>query len=173
MASILVTYATRYGSTREVAEEVAKRVRAHGQAVDVQSVDEVDSLEGFDAVVLGSGLYVGGMLKDAYTFLNRHQAILETLPVAVFVLGPLTGDQVRDDHHKQLDDALAKVAWLKPVAAEEFVGKYDPAHLRFTDKLASVLPVSPLYHETAHDERDWAAIDGWADHLTDDLHVQV
>jgi len=171
MASILVTYASRYGSTREVAEEVAKRLRQHGQAVDVRTVDEVDSLDGFDAVVLGSGLYVGGMLKDAYRFLKRHQSTLETLPVAVFVLGPLTADQVREDHHKQLDDAIAKMGWLKPVAAEEFVGKYDPAHLRFTDKLAAVLPVSPLYHETAHDERDWAVIDGWADHLPDELHV--
>lgn len=171
MSSILVTYATRYGSTAEIAEEIAKRLRDHGETVSVMPADEVSSLDGFDAVVLGSGLYIGKMLKDAYRFLDHHRPKLESLPVALFVDGPMTREQAVEDNGKQLQDALEKVPWLKPMAAEEFVGKYDPAKLRFGDKIAAILPASPLYHAPATDERDWTAIDAWADALPAELHV--
>lgn len=51
---------------------------------------------------------------------------------------------------------------LRPVASEMFVGKYDPAVLRGVDKLLTKLKASPLYGVTAHDDRDWQALDGWA-----------
>ena len=62
----------------------------------------------------------------------------------------------------ELDGALAKLGWLHPVAAEMFVGKFDPAHLRLADKLLTALPASPLHGIGAHDDRDWSAIRAWA-----------
>ena len=58
-ASVLVAYATRYGSTQEVAEAVATMLRVRGLEVDIQPMREVRTLEGYRAVVLGTPLYMG------------------------------------------------------------------------------------------------------------------
>ena len=55
---ILVTYATRYGSTQEVAEKVAATLRESGLAVDVQPAKQVRTLDGYRAVVVGAPLYM-------------------------------------------------------------------------------------------------------------------
>jgi menaquinone-dependent protoporphyrinogen oxidase len=168
--SILVAYATRYGSTQEVAERVAATLREHGLTVDVKPARQVRDLEGYRAVVLGAPLYIGRWLKDAQNFLKRHQQALIERPVAMFTLGPtraeeLKAPQVRD----QLDQELAKYPWLKPITAELFGGKYDPASLRFPDSLLGILPASPLHNAPASDIRDWDAISTWANSLATKL----
>lgn len=165
MSRVLVAYATRYGSTAEVAQEVGRRLDARGFQVDVRPAAEVRTLDGFDAVVLGAPFYIGSLLKDATAFLERHRSALERLPVALFTLGPLSAEEGLDEARGQVDEALAKIGWLKPVAAEMFVGKYDPAHLRLSDKLLAALPATPLHGVGPHDDRDWSAIDAWADAL--------
>lgn len=171
--SILVAYATRYGSTGEVAEAVAARLREHGLDAEVKPAREVHSIGGFAGVVLGAPIYIGSMLKEAVAFLEQNRAALERTPVAVFTLGPLSAETAGDDPRSQLDGALAKVPWLKPAAAEIFVGKYDPSKLRLSDKLIAALPASPLHGVTAHDERDWTAIGAWADGLPAALQLET
>lgn len=162
---ILVTYTSRYGSTREVAENVAKVLSESGAAVDVRPARTIKTLQGYRAVVLGAPLYIGRWLKDAHRFLKRHQNALETLPVAIFSLGPTHGDNAIATIRPQMDGELAKYPWLKPVAAELFGGHYDPAKLRFPDTLLGKLPASPLYQAPASDLRDWDAIRTWAQSL--------
>jgi menaquinone-dependent protoporphyrinogen oxidase len=53
-SSVLVAYATRSGSTKEVAEVVAATLREHGLEVDVQPMKSVRSLAGYRTVVLGA-----------------------------------------------------------------------------------------------------------------------
>ncbi len=161
--SILVTYATRYGSTQEVAEKVAATLRENGLAVDVQPAKQVRSLAGYRAVVLGAPLYIGSWLKDAQRFLAQHQAALTALPVAVFTLGPVRVGEKPEEVRVQMDRELARYPWLKPVAVEMFGGKYDPATMHFPDTLLAVIPGSPLYKSPATDLRDWDAIRTWAD----------
>ena len=50
--TILVAYATRYGSTQQVAEEVATILRQSGLQVDVQPARQVKSVDGYRAVVV-------------------------------------------------------------------------------------------------------------------------
>ena len=169
MNSILVAYATRYGSTGEVADAVAERLRGHGLAVEVRPVKEVRAVDGYDAVVFGAPFYLGSMLKEARTFLERQRAALEGKPVALFALGPTSAADDLAEASVQLDKALAKLPWLQPVAAEMFVGKYDPAKLRFADRLVTKPPASPLHGLEAHDDRDWAAIGAWADDVSQAL----
>jgi menaquinone-dependent protoporphyrinogen oxidase len=164
-ASVLIAYATRYGSTLEVAEAIGAQLRERGLSVDVRRAREVRSLEGFDAVVLGAPLYIGSLLREARQFLKGHQAALSQMPVALFVLGPVHGGKELDDARTQFAAVLARLPWLKPVAAEVFVGKYDPVRLRFPDSLLAVLPASPLHGIPAHDGRDWPAIRAWANTL--------
>jgi len=162
---VLVAYATRYGSTREVAEAVGAVLRGHGVDAEVRSVKGVTALGGYAGVVLATPFYLGSMLKDATAFLERHRAALEVVPVALVALGPTQASDDMTEARKQLDGALTKLEWLKPVAAEMFVGKYDPARLRLLDKLIALPPASPLHGMVAHDERDWDAIQAWTDAL--------
>lgn len=162
---ILVAYATRYGSTREVAEAAGTALREQGVDADVKPAKDVTALGGYGGVMLATPFYLGSMLKDATAFLERNRAALQGLPVALLALGPVQASDDMTEARKQLDGALAKVEWLKPVAAEMFVGKYDPAHLRLLDKLIGVPPASPLHGVGAHDDRDWESIRAWAEAL--------
>ena len=156
--SVLVGYATRYGSTQEVAEAVAATLRECGLTVDLQPVREVQSLAGYGAVVLGAPLFMFHWHKDALRFLSRHRQALTERPVAIFALGPTHDPYDAEewpDARAQLDKELAKFPWLEPVALEMFGGKYDPGKLRFPIKqLAGKAP--------ATDIRDWMAIRAWA-----------
>lgn len=164
--SILVGYATRYGSTQEVAEAVAVTLREHGLEVDIQPIRKVRTLEGYRAVVLGTPIYIGSLHKDARRFLVQHREALSKRPVVVFALGPTHNDeQERQGARTQLDKEIAKFPWLTPVALEMFDGKYNPATLRFPDRLLASLPASPLHNQPASDARDWTAIHAWANNL--------
>ena len=160
---MLVAYATRYGSTAEVAEAVGERLGEQGLAVDVKPVKDVRSCDGYDAVVFGTPIYLGAMLKEGRAFLERERAALESRPIAIFALGPTSAADDLSEASKQLDKALEKLPWLTPVAATVFVGAYDPAKLGLADKLLTKLPASPLHGLGARDDRDWGAIGEWAE----------
>jgi menaquinone-dependent protoporphyrinogen oxidase len=150
--SVLVAYATKYGSTQEVAEAVGAALREHGLQAEVQLASEVRSLDGYSAVVLGAALYMGHWHKDARSFLKRHRATLSGLPVAIFALGPLTTEEKEQQGSRtQLDRELAKASWLAPVSIEVFGGVINPGKLHF-----------PFNHMPAGDARDWAAIRSWS-----------
>lgn len=160
---ILVAYATRYGSTREVAEAVATTFRDEGLQVAIKPAQQVVALNGYRAIVLGAPLYLGAWHKDALHLLARHREALQKMPTAVFALGPLHDEpKERQSARAQLEKALAGFPWLAPIASEVFCGKYDPAKLRFGDRLIAGLPASPLHDVPARDARDWTAIRTWA-----------
>lgn len=154
--SILLAYATRYGSTQEVAETITAALRQAGFEVDIQPMQEVKALDNYAAVVLGAAIYNAHWHPDAHQFLSQHQEALSQRPVAIFALGPLsTSDAAMRRSRRQLDRELEKYPWLKPVALEMFVGKLDPSKLGFFERLGS----------TASDHRDWEAIRAWANAL--------
>ena len=132
--SVLVGYATRYGSTKKVAEAVAATLRECGLEVDIQPVRDVRTAAGYSGVVLGAPLFMFRWHKDALRFLKRNRKNLTERPVAIFALGPTHDpydEQEWQDSQAQFDKALAKYSWFAPVAIELFGGKYDPAKLRF------------------------------------------
>ncbi len=162
--SILLAYATRYGSTQEVAETIAAALRQVGFEVDIQPTREVKTLDNYDAIVLGAAIYNAKWHPDAHRFLSQYQETLRQRHVVIFALGPLSNSDtaMRNSRH-QLDKELAKYPWLKPVAVEIFAGKYDPSKpgLGFFERL---LPAS--------DHRDWEAIRAWANALSAQLQHQ-
>jgi menaquinone-dependent protoporphyrinogen oxidase len=159
--SILLAYATRFGSTQEVAEAITATLREAGIEVELQAMQDVESLDGYDAIVLGAALYNTRWHQAAHQFLTKHKESLMQRPVAIFTLGPLnTSDAAKRNSRRQLDKELGKYAWLKPVALEVFAGKYDPSKpgMGFFERL---LP--------ARDYRDWEAMRAWANALPTQL----
>ncbi len=160
-SSVLVAYATRYGSTQEVAEAVAQTLRERGLAVDIQPMRQVRTLDQYHAVVLGAPLYMFHWHKDALHFLGRHRAALTQRPVAIFALGPFHADEKEfQGSREQLEKELATFPWLTPIAIAIFGGKFDPKKLSFPHNLLPALKNMP-----ASDIRDWTAIRAWASDL--------
>lgn len=168
---VLVAYASKYGSTQEVADRVGATLRSAGHQVDLAPVREVESVAGYRAAVLGSPLYIGRFLKDMKRFLSRHGAAVADHPVAFFALGPTRQDEPWDDVRRQLGQELAKYPSLAPAVVELFGGAYDPTKLRFPDSLLTKPSASPLHGLPASDLRDWAAIDAWAKSLPEILQL--
>ena len=163
---ILLAYATRYGSTQEVAEIIASTLREAGFAVDIQPMQNVKALATYDAVVLGAAIYNARWHPDAHQFLSQHQEALSQRPVVIFALGPLsTSIPARRNSRRQLEKDLERYPWLKPVAVEIFAGKYDPTKpgLSFFERLVP-----------ARDYRNWDAIRAWANALSVQLqHAEM
>ena len=167
--SILVAYATSYGSTQEVAEAIAGALRESGLSVTLQAMHDVQTVEGYSALVLGAPLYMYRWHKDARRFLAQHRAGIMTRPVAIFTLGPCKDDaQEWQEVREQLDKELAQHPWLAPIASELFGGKFDPSTLRFPMNLVPGLQKMP-----ASDIRDWAAIRAWALKLAAQLQPEL
>jgi menaquinone-dependent protoporphyrinogen oxidase len=162
--TILLAYATKYGSTLEVAEKLVEVLKSQGLNVDLQPARKVRTLEGYDAVVLGAPLLLFKWHKDAMNFLSRQHKALSQLPVAIFALGPsFKGDEGEwKGARKQLDRELVKFTWLKPAVVELFGGKFDPEKMNFFFK-------STMRDIPAGDLRDWKAIEKWGANLADIL----
>ena len=149
---ILVAYATKKGSTEEVAGEVAASLSAQGFATDLRAAKDVSALEGYAGVVLGSAIYAGRLHADARSFLHRHHARLAELPIAVFAMGPRTlGEAEVAESRTQLERALAKEPLVHPFSTAIFGGAFDPGQHHF-----------PFNRMPAADARDWNGIRAWA-----------
>ena len=147
MTRILVLYASKHGSTREVAEAVATVVRSSGLDAEVAPAASVRGpLAGWDLIVLGAPLYSGRWHRDAHRFLRRHRDELSSVPVAVFGMGPRRDEEEAWERSRaQLDRALERRPWLVPVAVAVF-GGVDPARRN---------------RPYRRDLRDWADIGNW------------
>jgi menaquinone-dependent protoporphyrinogen oxidase len=84
MSAILVVYATKNGSTREVAEAIGTVAAAEGAGIEVVPAHAVvGPVTPADLVVLGAPIYSGRWHRDAHRFLKRHRRELAGMPVAV------------------------------------------------------------------------------------------
>jgi menaquinone-dependent protoporphyrinogen oxidase len=149
---ILLAYATKHGSTQEVAEAIAETLGTSGNEVDVRAAADVCDLDGYDGVILGGSLYIGRWHRDAIGFLEHHRQALATIPIAIYAMGPQTLDEAAvAGARSELDKAIAKVPDISPAAVAIFGGVVDPSKLRF-----------PFSRMPASDARDWDAIAAWA-----------
>ena len=156
---VLVAYASKYGATAEIAEAVGKGLRDAGLTVDVTAVGDVGSIDGHDAVVLGSGLYMGRWLKDGARFLKRNEATLATKKVWIFSSGPTEeGDPEEAVEGWGFPKGLQPIAdRIKPVEIKVFGGAADADKLRGFDRWVMKQVKAPM-----GDFRDWDAIAAWA-----------
>jgi len=167
MTQVLVAYATKYGSTQEIAGFVAAALREDGVDVDFRPARDVSSLDGYSSVVLGAALYNHKWHGDAVRFVSRHRTELTRLPVAVFAVGPVNNNpQEFDSAREQIERVLSRWEWLSPASLAVFGGRFDPARLHFPGA-AWMLQKVP-----ASDIIDPAAIGAWAHSLSEALALR-
>ena len=166
MAHILIAYATKKGSTAEIAQAIGKELTSAGHAVDVKELGTVTSLAGYQAMVIGGPMYMGKMIGDVGKFVRHHYKALVRMPVAGFIvsLAPVSKDPEQvENAQKTLQAALSP---LQPVARGVFAGRLDPEKLSWLQNWMIKQVKSPV-----GDFRDWTAIAAWARELPGKLDV--
>jgi menaquinone-dependent protoporphyrinogen oxidase len=152
---ILVTAASRHGSTREIAAAIAEALVQRGHEAEACPIEGA-APEGYDAVVLGSAVYTGRWLKPARAFAERHAAELAARPVWLFSSGPL-GPPEHLVPEGEAVDVAALMETTRARGRRVFAGRLHKPDLGFGER-AMVAAV----HAPEGDFRDWAAIDAWA-----------
>jgi menaquinone-dependent protoporphyrinogen oxidase len=157
-AKILVAYATRTGSTAEIADAIGKKLAEGGAWVDVMPVEKVQSPEGYSAVVLGSAVRAGNILPEMNDFVHNHKDELREMPVAYFAVCMV----LRENTPENQDKANAYLKSLReevtPVDSAAFAGKMDYSRLTFFEKLV----IKYIIRVPECDLRDWQQINNWA-----------
>ena len=156
---LLVTYASKYGSTAEIAEVIGKELRKREYEVEVKPVDQVGSLAGYDGFVIGSAVYAGSWMKTAAKFLRSNQELLAGHPVWLFSSGPTSeGDPNEIMDGWNFPENLIKVReTIKPEEVILFHGQLNLDKLNFAEKM-----IIKSVKATVGDFRDWLVIRGWA-----------
>jgi menaquinone-dependent protoporphyrinogen oxidase len=153
-STILVTFASKYGSTRDIADVVGRVLTEHGVDVTVSPVEDVTSVHGVDAVVAGSAVYAGHWMKPAREFVERHATELKAKPVWLFSSGPI------GDPPKPQEDPVDASSLVELTGARDhrvFAGKLDRHALSFGEKAIVMALRAP-----EGDFRDWDEIREWA-----------
>lgn len=147
-ARVLVAYASKLGSTAEIAETIAHVLRDGGHHAVALPARDVTSLEGYDAVVLGSALYAAYWQRDAHRFVDRFREDLKARPLWLFSGGPLDRRLARADQP------------ITPHGAEITAGLGARGHHTFGGRLTPTAPVAPQILQTHRfgDFRDWQRI---------------
>jgi menaquinone-dependent protoporphyrinogen oxidase len=163
---VLVAYASRYGSTRGVAERIACGLRAHGTCVDLRSAGEVQDAGAYDAVVFGGAVYDQRWLPEGEAFVRRNLATLAERPTWLFSVGTF-GDERR---------LIGPLMRREPTNIRDIVDGVRPRGYRvFAGAIARdrwPLVSRLFFHALGGrlgDNRDWAAIDAWAQEIADGL----
>jgi menaquinone-dependent protoporphyrinogen oxidase len=163
---VLVTAASMHGATAEIAQVIGQALSEQGLEVTVLDPGDVGTVEEYDAVVLGSAVYVGHWLDPAKDLVNRCRDVLATRPVWLFSSGPVgnpTGKLARAMDREPVDVAAIRAA----TAARDhqmFAGKLDPKVLTRPQRVSLL-----VFRGLAGDFRDRAEIRRWADGIASQL----
>jgi menaquinone-dependent protoporphyrinogen oxidase len=160
---ILVTYASRAGSTAEVAQAIGKTLSESGASVEVLPMEDVQQLSAYQAVIAGSPIRSSKWLPEAMKFIEDHRSELRQKPFAMFTLSITLAMSSGVQYRQAVMGWTAPVrAQVKPVSEGLFAGKLDFTKLPFNfDTLKLRLTVA-LGIFPKEDRRDWNAIHQWA-----------
>jgi len=160
----IVVYASKYGSTKGIAEFIAEKLRQQGTQAEVRHVDEVHNPGDYDALVIGSAVYMMHWLKEGVEFVRRNRAVLSNRAVWLFSSGPLVlGSGITSTNDPKLEPkeiAEFREA-INPRDHRIFFGALDPSKLGFAHRMTRKMPAARAILPEG-DFRDWKDIEAWA-----------
>jgi menaquinone-dependent protoporphyrinogen oxidase len=195
MKRVLVTYATMAGSTAEVAHAVGEELINSGLTVDVIAIKEINSIEAYDAVIVGAPMIMG-FHRSALRFLKKHREEFKRIPLAVFVMAmsltqtdetSVLGVQVYLDNNlpkppqkigsltfreryarlsNYLQPIFSAIRPSKPVNVGVFGGRLEYGRLKWWAVLFAML----IIQAPAGERRNWPSIRSWAATLPSSLN---
>ncbi len=110
MDKILITYATKTGSTSEIAKFIGDVLQDDGFAVDVSEIGEVVDLSSYQTVVVGSATRMDKVLNEAVKFMLQHQKEFQHKTTAYFLVGVIMKEDTLENL-KTLAKSPDVLAW--------------------------------------------------------------
>ena len=160
---VLVTYASRAGSTMEIARMVSLELENRGFTVDINPIGRVTSLEVYSHVVIGSAIRMGTVLPEITQFIKEHSSEFLSVPLAFFAVH-------LDNSGEDESSETARLAYLDPIRNQlrinheaYFTGVYDPAKVSPLERLIGKMVKTPI-----GDFRDWDKIMAWGQSIFSD-----
>ena len=166
---ILITYATRAGSTLGIAEAVGKTLVESDIQADILPVKEVASFEGYDAIILGTAVRMGRLMPEMIQFAKKNKILLSRYPVAAFAvcLGMKEDTPERHpDAEKYLDPLRNEI----PLVSEGFfAGSITYASLDIFMRFL----IKKMVKAPEGDFRDWRKIEAWTHKFLERLEAET
>ena len=155
---VLVTYASKSGSTAAIAESIAKTFSEKGLNVDLLQIKNVKDINQYQAVVVGSAIYMGSWMSDAVKFIEENQAELNQIPTALFIGCRTLGENTAENVEKANTYQAPLREMVSPLAEGLFAGALEPKKLPLLYRLIiKAMKVEP------GDYRDWNVIRTWSE----------
>jgi len=152
---VMIAYGTAAGSTAEVAQAVGEEMEKAGVTVDVKPVEEVDNLEGYDAVVVGTAVRAFRILSNTKRFMRKHKKALHQVPAAYFLVCLTMGEDTPENVKQAIGYAKPMIKIKEPVDLGLFGGCLK--HDKLTGMFAKAMKNVP-----EQDHRNWEKIRAWA-----------
>jgi menaquinone-dependent protoporphyrinogen oxidase len=180
---VLIAYGSRWGSTREIAEKLAGLLGEKGEEVDLLNVKKTrgwPSLEGYDGVMVGSGVKIMKWMGEPMAFLRRKRDELRGRKLALFV-SCMTMLIEPEDARRDLLEKVAEGVGVEP----DIVGAFGPvmdvgpgSRMGFLDKKIAQSVILGLSNEHGmeldmkgrNDLRDWDQIREFAQRFSELLN---
>lgn len=164
---ILVAYSSKYGATQEIAEKIGEVLMQSGDQVDVSSVGTVSDLTRYQAIILGSAIYVGKWPKESAKFLKANEKFLADHPFWVFSSGPSgEGDPLELVEGKLIPaDLQSAIDRIHPRGITIFHGNINLEKINSIEKWA----VKNVVKKPFGDFRDWNSIVTWSGEISAEL----
>jgi len=175
----LVAYGTRYGSTAEIAERMGEIFAAMGLTIEIRDIKREGppkDLDGYELVVVGSGILAGRWTKEPLQFLEKNKETLADKKVALFVVSAYAADP--EKHDRVYEDYLVSVVEdlkpISPVSLGFFGGVIDFSKYNFAVRILMKRMVSSNAGDREVSEymdlRDWEKIESWTNSLAARYH---
>lgn len=171
---IAVVVASKHGSTREIGEAIAERLRTHGHDVTEHDMTDTvaEALDDAEVLVLGSAVYFGRWTSEAGAFLAGMADRVDGRPVWMFSSGPANPAAVKDPTAEGVEEhtdegVVAVASMMRALDARGHVvfgGRLELARLTFVERA-----VTRALRAGDADLRDWDKIRAWADDIAAEL----
>lgn len=172
---ILIGYASPHGSTRQIAEFMARLLRAYDIEVDVVALANVDDVAPYDAVIVGSAIHASMWLQEVSLFFDRcgeaAKGKTHLFITCIRVLEQGGREHCLEEyvHHATLE---AEAIPLEGVGV--FPGKLDVTGLNWDERwlLASNYDGTEASKHAYHDYRDWHLVSQWTHNVAQQLALK-
>jgi menaquinone-dependent protoporphyrinogen oxidase len=162
-----VTYASKYGSAREIAEKIGEVLRQASLQVGVLPVKDVHRFAPYRAVILGCAVYIGNWLNEAGELVKANEKDLAERLLWLFSSGPTGNGNPVDwlDGWRIPADRQPMIDRLQPRDVAVFHGDNNQDKVNLIEKWT----IKSLVKNPFGDFRVWEPITAWTTSIIDAL----
>ena len=173
MTNVLVTYGSRFGSTKEISEFMVEVIKEYCLAVDLYDAAKAPSnIDAYDVVLIGSGIQIGKWKNTALNFLKKHQNTLREKRTGLFVscVFSMYPDKVEESKKKFLFDIAEKYS-IEPAglglfgSCLDFTGKKGLKYKITVNIMKKDLAEMGIEYDETYEFRDWSKIKKWTEEI--------